>query len=143
MRPIAITSASKPSIAINASQRAIRAPTTPYMTSPPTSPLPSGRIVQFRPISRGEIGTGIRRCTDKLTTRPQHIRRQHRMNDPRGPLRRPPNYLLTFQPSTIGLLLRCRGSQGGLSPWKAYNEYLASMALAGGHFILVRNAVRP
>jgi hypothetical protein len=69
MRPIAITSASKPNIAINASQRAIRARTTPYMTSPPTSPLPSGRIVQFRPISRGEIGTGIRRCTDKLMTR--------------------------------------------------------------------------
>ena len=78
MRPIAITSASKPSIAINASQRAIRARTTPYMTSPPTSLLPSGRIVQFRPISRGEIGTGMRRCTDKLLTRPRHIRRQHR-----------------------------------------------------------------
>ena len=55
----------------------------------------------------------------------------------------PPKHLLTFQPSTIGLLLRCRGSQGGLSPWKAYIAYLASMALAGGHFILVRNAVRP
>ena len=35
MRLVAITSASKPSIAINASQRAIRARITPCMTRPP------------------------------------------------------------------------------------------------------------
>jgi hypothetical protein len=35
MRLVAITSASKPSIAINASQRAIRAHITPCMTRPP------------------------------------------------------------------------------------------------------------
>ena len=49
MRLVAITSASKPSIAINATQRAIRARITPCMARPPSSPPPSGRMVQFRP----------------------------------------------------------------------------------------------
>ena len=40
MRLVATTSASKPSIAINASQRAIRVRITPYMTSPPAYATP-------------------------------------------------------------------------------------------------------
>jgi hypothetical protein len=75
MRLVPITSASKPTVAINASPRAIRARITPSMTRPPrASPLPSGRIVQFRPSRRGKIGTGMRRCTDRLMMRPAHNR---------------------------------------------------------------------
>jgi hypothetical protein len=42
------------------------------------------------------------------------------------------------------LVLRVSGRQGGRPQWKVYNvAYLASMARPEGHFILVRNAVRP
>ncbi len=41
-------------------------------------------------------------------------------------------------------VLRVSGRQGGRPQWKVYNAaYLASMARPEGHFILVRNAVRP
>ena len=69
MRLVTMTSASKPSIAINATQRAIRARITPCMARPPEPRRPSGRMVQFRHFG-GEIGTGMRIVPAEFVTRP-------------------------------------------------------------------------
>ena len=53
MRLVAKTSASKPSIAINASQRAIRARITPCMARPPEPARhPADELFNFRHLSR-------------------------------------------------------------------------------------------
>ncbi len=53
MRLVAITSASKPSIAINASQRAIRARITPCMARPPSLSAPrADELFNPVPLSR-------------------------------------------------------------------------------------------
>jgi hypothetical protein len=70
MRLVATTSANKPSIAINASQRAIRARITPCMARSPRASPPPGGHAPIPSISGGEIGTRMRICTDRLMTRP-------------------------------------------------------------------------
>jgi hypothetical protein len=60
MRLVAMTSASNPSIAINATQRAIRARIAPCMARPPSLAAPQ-RTIAIPSIFGGKIGTGMRR----------------------------------------------------------------------------------
>ena len=70
MRLVAITSANKPSIAINAAQRAIRARFTPCMARPPEPRRPQRTDSSIPSIFGGEIGTGMRRVPAEFATRP-------------------------------------------------------------------------
>ena len=77
MRLVAITSASKPSIAINATQRAIKARIPSCMARPPEPRRPQRTNGSIPSIFGGEIGTGMRRVPQNLRRGPAH-RRQHR-----------------------------------------------------------------
>ena len=77
MRLVAITSASKPSIAINATQRAIKARIPSCMARPPEPRRPQRTNRSIPSIFGGEIGTGMRRDPQNLRRGPAH-RRQHR-----------------------------------------------------------------
>ena len=69
MRLVAITSASKPSIAINATQRAIRARITPRMARPPSLAAPQRTNDSIPSIFGGEIRPGMRRVPAEFVTR--------------------------------------------------------------------------
>jgi hypothetical protein len=70
MRLVAMTSANKPSIAINATQRAIRARIIPCMARPPSLAAPKRPNGSTPSIFGGEIGTGMRRVPAEFVTRP-------------------------------------------------------------------------
>ena len=69
MRLVAMTSASKPSIAINATQRAIWARITPCMARPPEPRRPQRTNGPIPSVFGGEIGTGMRRVPAEFATR--------------------------------------------------------------------------
>jgi hypothetical protein len=69
VRLVPITSASKPSIAINATQRAIRARITPCMARPLSLAAPGERRGSTPSIFGGEIGTGVWSVPAEFVTR--------------------------------------------------------------------------
>ena len=69
MRLVAITSASKPSIAINATLRAIRARITHAWQDAPSLAAPQRTNGSIPSIFGGEIGTGMRRVPAEFVTR--------------------------------------------------------------------------
>jgi hypothetical protein len=81
MRLVAITSANKPSIAINASQRAIRSRITPYMARPPEPRRPPDewfnsvhlwrRNRDGNEESTGRICDGVRRIAANIAKLPE------------------------------------------------------------------------
>ena len=86
MRLVAITSASKPSIAINATQRAIRARITPCMARPPEPRRPPPANEWFNPVhlrrrnrdgneeSTGRICDEVRRIAANIAKLPEMLR---------------------------------------------------------------------
>ena len=69
MRLVAITSASKPSIAINATQRAIWARITPCMANPKCLAAPQRTNASISSIFGGGIRTGMRRVPAEFVTK--------------------------------------------------------------------------